>query len=73
MESFQFLFLLNTVIQIFDRIEIFNTDLQKSELCVVDSCQKIEAMTFAFESSRESKFDAIWLNSNNIEKELDIE
>ncbi|KAK7874111.1 hypothetical protein R5R35_004654 [Gryllus longicercus] len=32
MESFAFLFLLYTMVQVFDRIEVLNTDLQQSEL-----------------------------------------
>lgn len=73
MESFQFLFLLNTMVEIFDRIEILNTDLQKSELCVVDSYRKIEAVTIALDASRDSKFELIWLKSNKLTEEFDIE
>ena len=42
MESFEFVFLLTAMIEIFDRIEILNKDLQKSELCVVESYRKVE-------------------------------
>lgn len=73
MYSFEFLFLLYTLIEIFDRIEILNADLQHMELCVVDSFRKIEAVTFGLESSRDSKFNKIWLDSNKTAQELDVE
>ncbi|XP_011858192.1 PREDICTED: zinc finger MYM-type protein 1-like [Vollenhovia emeryi] len=58
MESFKFLFLLNMMVEIFDRIEILNRDLQNSELCVVDSCRKIEDVTYSLDASRDSnRFD----------------
>lgn len=61
------------MIEIFDRIETLNRDLQKSELCVVDSYRKIEAVTYTLEASRDSKFQSIWLNSIKYAKEFDIE
>lgn len=73
MESFSFMFLLNALIEIFDRIEILNKELQKVELCVIESSRKIEAVTYALDVSRDSKFESIWLKSVEFAKNFDIE
>lgn len=73
MESFSFMFLFNALIEIFDRIEILNKELQKVELSVIDSFRKIEAVTFALDVSRDSKFESIWLKSIEFAKNFDIE
>lgn len=46
--------------KIFDRIEVLNKKLQMSDLSVIDSCRKIEAVTSNFEAARDFKFEAIW-------------
>ena len=60
MESFQSIFCLTTFIEIFDRVEILNKDLQKSDLCVVESYEKIAIVTDLLGDSRDAKFEDIW-------------
>ena len=48
------------MIEFFNRIKIVNKDLQMSELCVIDSYRKVEAVMFSLEAFRDSKFEVIW-------------
>jgi len=63
LETFEFYFLLTTLIEIFQRIEILNTELQKSSLNVNESHKKVTAVMEGLDKMRESKFDVIWKNS----------
>ena len=62
------------MIEFFDRIKIDNKDLPMSELCVIDSYWKAEAVVLGLEASRVSRFEAIsqkaWFRNGMIE--LDI-
>ena len=66
MMSFDFLFSLTTVIKIFDRIEILNTDLRNSHLSVCDTLKKVEAVSFHFDSPHDSKFEVICITKRLI-------
>jgi len=61
------------IIELLDRIEILNKDLQNSELSVNDSYRKIEGVMYYINVSRDSKFEIIWQKSNDRVKELDID
>lgn len=63
METFQCVFYLTMMIEIFDRIEILNKELQKADLCVIESYGKIEAVADILGASRDSKFEEIWQKS----------
>lgn len=73
MRTFEFFFFLTMIIELLDRIEILNKDLQNSELSVNDSYRKIEGVIYCMNVSRDSKFEIIWQKSNNGVKELDID
>ena len=70
MVKFEFLFLFTTMIEIFDRIEILNKNLQNTELSVIESCKKIEAVNFCLQTARDSKFEMIWQKSIDAIQEL---
>lgn len=63
LETFEFYFLLSLIIDIFERIEILNTELQKSNLSVNESHKKVRAVIDSLTQMRQSKFDIIWHNS----------
>lgn len=73
MRTFEFFFFLTMIIELLDRIEILNKDLQNSELSVNDSYRKIEGVIYCMNVSRDSKFEIIWQKSNDGVKELDID
>lgn len=73
MESFDCIFYLTMMIELFDRIEILNKELQKSDLCVIESYEKIEAVTDTLNASRDSKFEIIWEKSVETVKNFDLE
>lgn len=60
MQSFEFYFFLVTIISIFEQIEILNTELQKSELCVNESHSKVKIVADTLALMRDSKFESIW-------------
>lgn len=62
-ESFECVFYLTMMIEIFDRIEILNIELQKSSLCVIESHEKVKAVADVLNASRDSKFEEIWEKS----------
>lgn len=73
MQSFDCIFYLTTMIEIFDRIEILNRELQKSDLCVAESLQKVEAVTDVLDASRDLKFENIWQKSIETVTELELD
>ena len=73
MVKFVFLFLLTTMIEIFDRIEILNKDLQNTELSVIESCKKIEAVYFCLQTAWDSKFEVICQKSIHAIQELQVD
>ena len=73
MVSFKFLFYLTALIEIFDRIEVLNKELQATELSVIDSHRKVEAVTSSLSASRGLKFETVWQKSIDDAKKLEIE
>lgn len=73
LESFEFYFLLTMMIEIFDRIEILNKELQKTNLCIIDSHRKVKAVKSNLECSRDSKFEIIWEKATTGAKDLELE
>lgn len=67
MESFEFVFLLNTM------IENLNRDLQNSDLCVINSLKKVEAVADVLKISRELKFTTAWSKTLEDVERLDLE
>ncbi|XP_044572317.1 uncharacterized protein LOC123257415 [Drosophila ananassae] len=63
METFECVFHLNMMIEIFDRVEILNKDLQNSNLCVIESYDKIQPVSDVLNASRDAKFNEIWSKS----------
>lgn len=61
------------MIELLDRIEILNGNLQNSEYCVIDSYQKVEAVIDSLSNSRDSKFEIIWEKACNGVEKFDIE
>ncbi|XP_039302959.1 zinc finger MYM-type protein 1-like [Solenopsis invicta] len=70
LESFEFYFMLNFMIAIFDRIEILNASLQKSNLNVHEAHGKVQAVMKVFVQTREKSFETVWneatTNANNL-------
>lgn len=73
MQSFEFFFLLNIIIAIFERIEILNKELQGHELCINESHEKVELVTSSLNQMRKTKFDSLWDNINVEKTEFEIE
>ena len=59
-ESFDFFYLLNINIEIFERIERLNAELQKNDLCINMSHEMVKDVTAALQKLRETQFDDIW-------------
>lgn len=62
-ESFDYIYFLNVTIELFDRIEILNKDLQSVELCVVDSYDKVKVVVDYLKNSKEEKVNSVWKES----------
>ncbi|XP_015123627.1 uncharacterized protein LOC107045785 [Diachasma alloeum] len=73
LESFEFYYLLTLFIELFDRIKILNTELQKTELCLLESSQKVKAVADGLKQMRDSKFDTIWKKATADAKELELD
>lgn len=72
MRSFEFYFLLTVVIEVFGHIENLNIQLQKSDLCIVESHEMVKEVTNIIEAMRETTFDTIWEKVSENVKELGI-
>lgn len=59
LESFKFYFQLTMIVEVFEKIEILNKELQKSILCALDSHRKVDAVMISLETMRDSKFELI--------------
>lgn len=73
LQSFEFYFLLTTLIEIFDQIESLNMQLQKSELCVIESHNKVRIVKNNLQLLRDKKFKIIWKKAVDGANMLDIE
>lgn len=60
LQSFEFYFLLTVMIEIFFRIEVLNTELQKSDLIINESHKMIQAVLNSLTENRETKFEKAW-------------
>lgn len=70
-QSFQFYFLLSTIIEIFGHIELLNAQLQKSELCVNESHEKVKTVTNIIKVMRVvATFDRIWSDVSQKRKKI---
>lgn len=70
--KFDFLFLLNIMISIFDRIEILNAGLQKVSLRFQEAQHKINNVIESIQERRNSGFGNIWNDSNIKSNELGL-
>ena len=73
MNSFQFFFLLSIIIEVFEQIEILNTQLQKLDLCVSESHSKVHIVIENLKEMRKSKFQSIWTKCTESAKSLNID
>ncbi|XP_049304071.1 uncharacterized protein LOC125776358 isoform X2 [Bactrocera dorsalis] len=73
MASFECFFMLTMIIEIFNRIEILNTELQKSNLSVIDSYKKVNAVRAVLEAAGETKFEEDWKKSMQGAVELELD
>ncbi|OXU20394.1 hypothetical protein TSAR_011167 [Trichomalopsis sarcophagae] len=64
LQTFETYFLLTTMINIFEAIELLNTQLQKSQLCLNESNKLVEISTKNLETQRDQKFEVIWKEAN---------
>lgn len=73
LESFEFYFMLNFMIAIFDRIELLNASLQKSNLNVHEAHGKVQAVMEAFTQIREKSFETVWNEATTNASNLGLE
>lgn len=75
MEEFEFYFLLTVTIVIMERVEILNSELQKCELSINESHDKIRMVTKSLEQIRlsDDRFDAAWRKAVEGAKDLDLD
>lgn len=73
LEGFEFYFLSLCTIKVLERIEILNKELQKSDLCVKESHEKVKLVLDAMLEIRECGFDTLWENATANAKDLDLE
>ncbi|XP_046621107.1 zinc finger MYM-type protein 1-like [Neodiprion virginianus] len=73
LESFEFYFLSLCTIKVLERIVILNKELQKSDLCVEESHEKVKLVLDAMLEIRECGFDTLWENATANAKDLDLE
>lgn len=59
LESFEFYFQLTMIVEVLEKIEILNKELQKSNFCALDSHRKVDAIMISLEAMRDSKFELI--------------
>lgn len=60
LECFSYAFFLNTVISIFERIEILNTSLQSQDLSVCEAHEKVDLVFDYLSTVKEEKFEEVW-------------
>ncbi|XP_043064422.1 uncharacterized protein LOC122320307 [Drosophila ficusphila] len=72
METFEFMFMLTMIIEIFQKIENLNAALQNSQLSSFDSFEKVDAVSYSLQLSRDEKFEKIWNEANESVKKFDI-
>lgn len=72
MDSFEFYYLLTLVIAVLERVEILTAELQKCELSVSESHDKIRLVTEHLKEIRSSGFQDIWSRSVEGAKELGL-
>lgn len=65
-------FFLNLIIYIFEPIELLNSELQKNELCINLSHQKVTDVKKIIEEMRNEDFDLLWERILEEAKKLDI-
>lgn len=70
--KFDFYFLLQIMIFIFERIEVLNSELQKKSLHFQDARLKIQAIIISIEEIRKSRFDQLWEDIINKSEELGL-
>lgn len=73
MEEFEFYLLLIVTISIMERIEILNTELQKCDLSINESHDKIRLVTESLEVTRISGFDIVWKKAVEGANKLNLE
>lgn len=73
MVTFEYYFLLTMMVGIFEKIEIHNKELQRSELCAVDSHKKVEGIIISLVETRDSKFKTIWEKAEKESQDLELE
>lgn len=72
-KSFKFLYLLQTCILIFERIEKLNAELQKTDLNLNESHAKISRLIQSFKGMRDSGYDNLWEKVEELKKKLNVE
>ena len=73
MVTFEYYFLLTMMVGIFEKIEILNKELERSELCAVDSHRKVEGIIISLEETRDLKFETIWEKAEKESQDLELE
>ena len=73
MNSFEFLYLLQTCILIFERIEILNSELQKSDLNINESHEKVKRLLQSFKGLRQSGYDDLWKSIEDVKTKINVE
>lgn len=73
LQRFEIYFLLTVMIEIFFRIEVLNTELQKSDLIINESHKKVQAVLDSLIKNRESKFEEVWANAEKGANNLNLD
>ena len=63
LKSFEFYFQLTMIVEVFEKIELLNKELQESNLCALDSHRKVDAVMISLEAMPDLKFELIWKKS----------
>ncbi|CAI6357797.1 unnamed protein product [Macrosiphum euphorbiae] len=71
--KFEFLFLTNIMISIFDRVELLNAELQRVTLSFQEAQNKIKNVRASIQEQRNSGFDILWNDSKLKSNELCLE
>lgn len=73
LESFEFFCLSTLTVEVFDKIQILNEELQRFDLYLTESHKKVDAVINFLDGVRESKFVIIWEKSTKGVVELEID
>ena len=74
LQSFEFFVILKIIIEIFEDVEILNTELQSKNLCIHEPHEIVKATVEKLKNARKEKFfDSLWENAIKDAKSVGVD